>query len=190
MQGEAGGGGGGFLPSFAVSPPDLSRPPRQALLSKRLSSKQAPPLGVLLSECVKQWPAGFPARKPGSRLHRCTWVHGVRERGLGLSTRPTLAPGFLPPKFSLLPPTESARARGQKVGTLRLPQHQAALPLPGPGQSHFPFAKSSELLLGPSATPHLRIVSDVHSAVQDRRREGMRERGEHRGQQRSTPGLE
>lgn len=72
-----GEGEAAFVPSFAASPPDLGQPPRQAGAAFQVPQLQAGTSqqglrtrkGCLLSECVKQRPAGFPGRKPGSGLH-------------------------------------------------------------------------------------------------------------------------
>lgn len=112
-----------------------------------------PPLGVgdqegLLSlECVKQWLAGFPGRKPGSRPHRCTGGLSYGRQVWGPPQGPPLPLASCPPRLYPLPPRQSATDEGPKGWGLRLPQQHSALPLPGPGQSHFPFLPSSELLL-------------------------------------------
>lgn len=81
-----GEGEAAFVPSFAASPPDLGQPPRQAGAAFQVPQLQAGTSqqglrtrkGCLLSECVKQRPAGFPGRKPGS---------GLRTRHLGAGAK-------------------------------------------------------------------------------------------------------
>lgn len=100
--GRGWGRGRRFLPCLCC----LSRP-RQisgaGLLPKRPSSKEAPPARELGTKkgccCLSMWkqqPAGFPNRKPGPELLIGTLGQRLRERGLGPSTTPTHAPGFLP----------------------------------------------------------------------------------------------
>lgn len=150
------------------------------------------PLGVgnqewlLLSECVKQWPAGFPGRKPVSKLLTGNWEQGLRERGLWLSTPPTHSLGFLPPMSSPLPSRKSTMGEGPKRRRPRLPQHHTVPPLLSPEQSHFPFLLSYECLLWPKAGPHPAVCT-----VQDRAGgRGCGREGAETEKLRSTTGLE
>lgn len=174
LLGEAGGRG-----RRLSSPPLLPFLQTSADLFGRRCSASTPapsrhlPLGVgnqegpLLSECVKQRPAGFPGRKPGSGLHTGTRGQGLRESGLGPSTRPIPIPSFLPPKFSPLPPRESALGEGPEGRGLGHPSTALLCPSPGLSNLTSPSCRHLGLSTGPSqpylhtpAHPAVRIVLD------------------------------
>lgn len=171
-----------LVPSFAASPPDLTDLRGRHCLPSAPASSMHLPLGVenqegLLSECVKQRPAGLPGRKSGLWLYTRPLGAGIKERSLGPSMTLSPAPSFLTPKLSPLPPREPTISEGPKGRGGPICPSTNCSTLPSLGQSHFPFQPSSDNSSCPAQPPTPRTPSRAHSPGQDRKGEGMQERG-------------
>lgn len=147
-----------MVPSFAASPPDLTDLRGRHCLPSAPASSRHLLLGVenqegLLSECVKQRPAGLPGRKSGPWLYTRPLGAGIKERSLGPSVMFFPAPSFLTPKLSPLPPREPTISEGPKGRGGPICPSTNCSTLPSLGQSHFPFQPSSDISSCPALPP-------------------------------------
>lgn len=171
-----------LVPSFAASPPDLTDLQGRHCLPSAPASSRHLPLGVenqegLLSECVKQRSAGFPGRKSGPWLYTRPLGVGIKERSLGPSVTPSPAPSFLTPKLSPLPHREPTINEGPKGRGA--PSAPAPTAPPSPPLGNLTSLSSHHLTFSscPAQPPRPRTPSRAHSPGQDRKGEGMQERG-------------